>query len=78
MEFLVGEFRLDLLAGLWAVARLPRTVAAWAWCVDVVEAGEKGVGVVGVVDAQVAQVAVLVAGQWRLELVAGQWQLELG
>ena len=77
MEFLVGEFRLDLLAGLWAVAHLPRTVAAWAWCVDVVVA-EKGVGVVGVVDAQVAQVAVLVAGQWRLELVVGQWQLELG
>ena len=79
MEFWVGESR--LLAGSWAVARLPRTVAAWGWCVEVVKAGEVGVGVVGVVDAQLAQMAVLVAGQWRLELgwlVAGQWRLELG
>ena len=75
MEFSVGESR--LLAGSWAVARLPRTVAAWGWCVEVVKAGEVGVGVVGVVDAQLAQMAVLVAGAvgW---LVAGQSRLELG
>ena len=60
MEFSVGESR--LLAGSWAVARLPRTVAAWGWCVEVVKAGEVGVGVVGVVDAQLAEMAVLVAG----------------